>query len=214
MEIVLGNERWVTAGGCAGGASSRMAKHGFWFEGGRLSLDFIATSSPRSGELLPAPVDLAAWLVAAGLTERPPLLSGEEFDNAHALRAALSRVVLAVVGDGTVHRGDLKLTNDAASQQAPLRLLGLRGGELVGREAAPQVDQCLGVIAQDAIDLLAGPQRALLRSCAAEDCSGIYVDLSRGRRRKWCTTTGCGNRARVSAHRTRRKAISPTTVDT
>jgi predicted RNA-binding Zn ribbon-like protein len=191
-----------------------MAKHGFWFDGGRVSLDFIATSGARSGELLPAPTSLAAWLLAAGLTERPSEVSGAELDQAHALRAALSRLVRAALGDGAFRRGDLNLINAAASRQPPLRSLGLRGGALLSREAPPQVDQCLGVIARDAIDLLAGPQRALLRSCAAEDCSGNYVDLSRGGRRKWCTTTGCGNRIRVSAHRNRRKSISPTTIGT
>jgi predicted RNA-binding Zn ribbon-like protein len=190
-----------------------MSKHGFWFEGGRLSLDFVATNGARSGELLSAPADLAAWLVAAHLTKRPAVLSGDELDATRALRAALSRVVRVALGDGTVGRGDLKLINAAASEQAPLRLLGLRRGGLVGRENDPRIDQCLGLIARDAIDVVTGPQRALLRSCAAEDCSGIYVDLSRGGRRKWCTTTGCGNRTRVSAHRTRRKAISPLTID-
>jgi predicted RNA-binding Zn ribbon-like protein len=190
-----------------------MPKHGFWFEGGRLSLDFVATSGARSGELLPSPADLAAWLVAARLTKRPPVLSGDELDSTHALRAALSRVMRAALDAGTVHRDDLKLINSAASQPAPRQLLALRRGALVGRESEPGIDQCLGVIARDAIDLVTGPQRALLRSCAAEDCTGIYVDLSRGGRRKWCTTAGCGNRTRVSAHRTRRKAISPTTGD-
>jgi predicted RNA-binding Zn ribbon-like protein len=191
-----------------------MSKHGFWFEGGRLSLDFVATSGARSGELLTAPADLAAWLVAARLTERPAVLCDDELGRARALRAAVARVVGASLGPGTVHRRDLKLINAAASQPAPSRLLVLRRGELVGRGVAPQVDECLGAIARDAIDLVTGPQQVLLRRCAAEDCSGIYVDLSRGGRRKWCTTAGCGNRTRVSAHRTRRKAITAVTVDT
>jgi predicted RNA-binding Zn ribbon-like protein len=193
---------------------ARMAKHGFWFEGGRLALDFIATSGARAGELLPAPSSLAAWLVAARLTERAPSLSAVELNDAYALRATLSRLVRASIDDGPFDQGDLELTNAIAARQAPIRSLSLRGEDLVAQAAAPKTDQCLGVIARDAIDLLTGPQRALLRTCAAEDCSGLYVDLSRGQRRKWCTTTGCGNRTRVNAHRNRRKATSPTTVDT
>jgi predicted RNA-binding Zn ribbon-like protein len=186
-----------------------VTKHRFWFEGGRLSLDFIATNGAWSGELLPTPARLAAWLVAAGMTERPPVLADEELNDAQALRAALSRLVRASRGDGTFRGADLRLTNAVASQEAPLRSLDLHRGELIGQEAAPRIDQCLGVIARDAIDLLTGSQRALLRKCAAPDCSGLYVDLSRGGRRKWCTTTGCGNRTRVSAHRSRQKTSSP-----
>jgi predicted RNA-binding Zn ribbon-like protein len=82
----------------------------------------------------------------------------------------------------------------------------------VAEEGAPNLEQCLGIIARDAIDLLTGPDRSLLRKCAAENCSGMYVDLSRGARRKWCTTAGCGNRTRVSAYRDRLKTRSPMTV--
>jgi predicted RNA-binding Zn ribbon-like protein len=190
-----------------------MAKHRFWFEGGRLSLDFIATSGARAGELLPASPCLAEWLVAAGLTEQAPMLSDVELNDARALRSTLSRLVWASIGDGTFDRGDLDLTNAVAARPTPVRSLCLRGEDLVAQGAAPEIDQCLGVIARDAIDLLTGPQRALLRTCAAEGCSGLYVDLSRGHRRKWCTTTGCGNRTRVSAHRHRREATSATAAD-
>jgi predicted RNA-binding Zn ribbon-like protein len=186
-----------------------MTKHGFWFEGGRLSLDFVATSGVRSGELLPTPPTLARWLVAAGLTKRPPAVSEAQLKTAHRLRAALSRLSQASIGDGVLQRADLDLTNAAASLPPPLRSLCLRGGDLYGRQAAPNVDECLGAIARDAIDLLTGPQRTLLRRCAAEDCDALYLDLSRGGRRKWCTTARCGNRTRVSAHRSRRKAMSP-----
>jgi predicted RNA-binding Zn ribbon-like protein len=185
-----------------------MAKDGFWLEGGRLSLDFIATDGSRNGELLSTAPDLSAWLVAAGLTGASPEISAAQFDRAHALRTALWRLIRAAMGECSVQQTDLELTNAAAAQGSPRRSLSLRGHELVSQAVAPNVDQCLGVIARDAIDLLGGPERALLRRCAAEDCSGIYVDRSRGARRKWCSTAGCGNRTRVSAHRHRHKASS------
>ncbi len=186
-----------------------MSKAGFWFEGGRISLDCIATNGARCGELLPAPESLAAWLVAARLSEQQLEVSAAELAETHALRAALLRLVQASMGSGGVRPGDVDIINAAAGQEAPLQLLNLRDGDLVGREPAPHVRQCLGVIARDAIDLLIGPHRLLLRRCAADNCSGIYVDLSRGGRRKWCTAAGCGNRARVSAHRSQRHTASP-----
>jgi len=44
-----------------------------------------------------------------------------------------------------------------------------------------------------------------LRSCAADDCDNVLVDLSRNRSRRFCDD-GCGNRANVAAYRARRKA--------
>ncbi len=186
-----------------------MSTAGFWFEGGRISLDFIATNGARCGEMLPAPESVAAWLVAGGLTEQQLEVSATELTETHALRAALLRLIQASMGGGGVRPGDVQVINAAAAREAPLQLLVLRDGDLVGREPAPRVRQCLGVIARDAIDLLTGPHRLLLRRCADDTCSGIYVDLSRGGRRKWCTSAGCGNRARVSAHRSQRRTVIP-----
>jgi predicted RNA-binding Zn ribbon-like protein len=183
----------------------------FWLEGGRLSLDFIATNGARAGELLGASSDLSAWLVATGLTVAAPAVSASQFDEALGLRAALWRLIRASMGEGSVQQADVDLTNVLAARESPRRLLCLRGRELVGQALTPNADQWLGVIARDAIDLLGGPERSLLRRCAAADCSGIYVDRSRGARRKWCSTAGCGNRTRVSAHRERHKISPPST---
>ena len=180
-----------------------MAKHRFWFEGGRLSLDFIGSNGARSGELLATAADLSAWLSAAGMTTERPAVSAAQFERALVVRSALSRLVRASIGEGAVQAADVDVVNAAAGQESPRRSLSLRGQKLVNHAVAPDADQCLGVVARDAIDLLGGPERGLLRRCAAEDCSGIYVDRSRGSRRKWCSTGGCGNRSRVSAHRHR-----------
>lgn len=44
-----------------------------------------------------------------------------------------------------------------------------------------------------------------LRICEHPDCSGVVVDLSRNRSRRFCDA-GCGNRAAVSAYRARKAA--------
>jgi hypothetical protein len=36
-------------------------------------------------------------------------------------------------------------------------------------------------------------------------CSLLFVDTSRSGRRRWCSMERCGNRAKVAAHRRRRK---------
>jgi hypothetical protein len=44
-----------------------------------------------------------------------------------------------------------------------------------------------------------------LRRCEAPDCRHAFVDLSRNRSRRYCSSRTCGNRLHVAAYRARRK---------
>ena len=174
------------------------------FDAGRVSLDLLATLGNRCEERLPGPEALRAWLSAAGLPVEPGGIDASGLDRARALRSALFRIV-----DGELHgvragAGDVEMINAAAAVPAPVPRLSLDGAGLRCEWGAWTLAEVLGHIARDAVDVLTGPQRALLRECAAEDCSGIYVDASRARTRRWCSSARCGNRARVAAHRARR----------
>lgn len=52
------------------------------------------------------------------------------------------------------------------------------------------------------IDVIRADEMTRLATCAADDCDGVVLDLSRNRSRRFCSTT-CGNRAAVSAYRAR-----------
>jgi predicted RNA-binding Zn ribbon-like protein len=73
--------------------------------------------------------------------------------------------------------------------------------------AARHVDQAIGVslgllvAAQAAERLLADPASGTVRACPGDDCGWLFLD-PRGRRR-WCSMTSCGNRAKVRAHAAR-----------
>lgn len=175
------------------------------FDAGRISLDLMATLGDRRAERLPDPDALDAWLLAAGLVAAPPGVAASDLSRARALRGALFGVVDAELHGDRPPAADVDTINAAAALSAHPPRLALAGDGLCRERPAPSVAEVLGEIARDAIDLLTGPQRALLRECAAQDCSGIYVDTSRGRTRRWCSTARCGNRARVAAHRARRR---------
>ncbi|WP_055626992.1 CGNR zinc finger domain-containing protein [Streptomyces hirsutus] len=67
----------------------------------------------------------------------------------------------------------------------------------------------LAAIARDAVDLLTDPHaRACLRQCEGDNCPIVYLDTSRGRRRRWCSSEVCGNRERVARHRRRAAALT------
>ena len=44
-----------------------------------------------------------------------------------------------------------------------------------------------------------------LKTCGADDCEDVVVDLSRNRSRRFCDS-GCGNRENVRAYRDRQRA--------
>jgi predicted RNA-binding Zn ribbon-like protein len=43
------------------------------------------------------------------------------------------------------------------------------------------------------------------RSCASPTCNGVFVDTSRGGRRRYCMPALCGNRINVANHRRRQR---------
>jgi predicted RNA-binding Zn ribbon-like protein len=82
---------------------------------------------------------------------------------------------------------------------------GERGPGLRRRLVAPPTcEALLSAVARDAVDLLTDPAaRSRLRRCEGEHCERVYLDTSRGRRRRWCSSEVCGNRERVARHRRR-----------
>ncbi|HCA84285.1 MAG TPA: hypothetical protein DEQ61_01495, partial [Streptomyces sp.] len=70
--------------------------------------------------------------------------------------------------------------------------------------ADPDCTALLSVVARDAVDLLTDAvARGQLRECEGDSCLLVYLDTSRGRRRRWCSSGVCGNRERVARHRRR-----------
>jgi predicted RNA-binding Zn ribbon-like protein len=54
------------------------------------------------------------------------------------------------------------------------------------------------------VDVIRSGELDRLKTCAADDCDDVVVDLSRNRSRRFCDS-GCGNRENVRAYRDRRK---------
>jgi predicted RNA-binding Zn ribbon-like protein len=55
------------------------------------------------------------------------------------------------------------------------------------------------------IDVVRSGELDRLKTCSADDCADVVVDLSRNRSRRFCES-GCGNRENVRAYRQRQKA--------
>jgi predicted RNA-binding Zn ribbon-like protein len=181
-------------------------------DAGRVSLDLLATLGGRLEERLVDAAALQHWLVAHHLLDMPLVVEDGDLEQVRALRTALVAVVEAELSGQRPDSANLAALNAIAAvpETAPRLALGPDGLFRVGGRL--RFAEILALIARDAIELLTGPQRELLRECAAEDCRGIYVDTSRGRTRRWCSAARCGNRARVAAHRSRRATAAGSTA--
>lgn len=90
------------------------------------------------------------------------------------------------------------------------------GGGATGNNAAASIRrtgtaaQGLAAVAREAVEILGGPDAALLRECGRPECTQVYLDRSRGHRREWCAMRTCGNRVKVSAYRSRHRTSTPT----
>lgn len=182
------------------------------FDAGRVCLDLVATVNGRFGdepvERLDTPHRLGQWLVGARLLlpEVPPdVVDAQWLDRFRTLRDLLFRVVYGEF-DGRAADTDVERINALAAAAPPaLRAVRAADGSLVRAHAAtPPCEALLAQVARDAVDLLTdATARDQLRRCEGESCALIYLDTSRGRRRRWCSSEVCGNRERVARHRRR-----------
>jgi predicted RNA-binding Zn ribbon-like protein len=165
-----------------------------------LCLDFANTrywrgqSAPT--ETLNAPADLATW------TKTPKAPSPKEFDQAIALRETIYRLFDAQAQGKAAGPRDLEALN-AALAQAPTRtsLKRNRGGyewEVDARSGSALA--LLAPVLWSAGDLLAGPRLDRVRRCANPECGWLFLDDSRAGKRRWCSMSSCGNRAKARRH--------------
>lgn len=182
------------------------------FDAGRVGLDLLATSHPE--ERLDGAEALGEWLRSAGLVPAGARLPGIGLDCVHRFRRLRQDIAQLVRGapalDGEPFAAALARINEAAAAPPPApRAVPAEDGRLVRvLHAEPDCGSLLAVIARDVVELLTDPVAAArIRQCEGDNCPRIYLDTSRGRRRRWCSSEVCGNRERVARHR-RRMAVT------
>lgn len=179
-------------------------RDGFKFRGGRLALDLPASLAGRRrevpSELLVEPRDLGRWLVAAGLAARAPDIAPADVEHARELREAIYRLATTHVHHRPIATADRAVVNRWAALPAPAPQLTSDGGlAWIG----DGVDAMLSAVARDAVELFGGAAVDRLRACDGDGCAIIFLDSSRAGQRRWCSMTGCGNKAKVREFRRR-----------
>ncbi|MEU6121996.1 CGNR zinc finger domain-containing protein [Streptomyces sp. NPDC047123] len=176
--------------------------------GSVLATSFTGTLSERQGEpveRIPVPRRLADWLAVNGLAVAS--CTEAELDRARELREAIHAVATAAALQEDLPESAVRVINDHSARGRAVAVLTPEGERQWRLGQASGVADALGVIAADAIAVVAGERDGRLALCASPTCRAAFFDTSRSRTRRWCEMNTCGNRekkARFQANRRRR----------
>ncbi|GAA2598055.1 CGNR zinc finger domain-containing protein [Winogradskya consettensis] len=175
----------------------------FVFVSGRPSLDFAGTLKWRrraqGEEQLSSPADLASWASSASLGDIPA--GPANFAAAISAREAIYRVIRSRLDGAAPAATDVTLINSLARGPRLTPTL-LADGQMT---RTGTTEELLATLAADLLDLLSSDEIDRVKGCANSDCTRLYLDASRLGNRQWCGMAECGNRAKVSAFRARRR---------
>jgi predicted RNA-binding Zn ribbon-like protein len=186
-----------------GAAERPQDRDGFRFRGGCNAIDLPATfqarlsSSPR--ELLNTPDDLARWLVSAGMASTKPRTTAKDLATARALREAI--YVLAGKPSRAKAEAARETLNRIAAETAAAPQLQTNGTMRLEGDAGA----LLVTLAREAVQLFGTDAAKLIRQCESRSCTLYFVDSSRRGDRRWCSMSACGNKAKVSEFRRRKR---------
>jgi len=180
----------------------------FRFDAGTLCLDFVATLGRRGRpahrrvERIPTPARLRDWLLATGLVDSDAVVTRSDLVSAVVLREAIFGLVRGVL-DGENVTADARAVNHWA--EFPVATPRFDPGTVsVTYHSAEPIGAALAQIARDAVVTAARATRLPVLVCGQDDCRMLFIDRSRGKPRRWCSQSRCGNRAKVAAYRERR----------
>jgi predicted RNA-binding Zn ribbon-like protein len=179
------------------------------FIGGHPALDLTNTVFNRAypvpdNELLKTPTDVLTWCESVGLFENAPALSGGAADCLVTEVRSIREHVWAVFD--AVSRGEV-VPGAALGVLLERSGAGLRAGRLRGTDARPghlaadwgvpgAIPEALSLLSVQALFTLPAER---IRACGR--CGWLFLDSSRGGRRRWCSMSTCGNREKASRHR-------------
>jgi predicted RNA-binding Zn ribbon-like protein len=186
----------------------------WYWSGGRPAVDFVNTRRERwrrGVETLVTPDDLATWLIRAGVMDAdgPAPVTRKVLGQARDLREAIDALLVATIEARPAPGDAITLVDDwlVFAGVRPQLVAAPDGvARLTERAAADSPRRALGMVALDAAAMLGTDQRARIRICASETCSGRFFDRSPAGRRRWCSMRTCGNEAKARRHRARQKA--------
>jgi predicted RNA-binding Zn ribbon-like protein len=188
-------------------------------------LDFVNTVDPRVGDLqqdyLATYTDLVQWSRYTGAlaaeqevallraAAQRPGDAQTVFHQVIALRETLYRLFTVVATRRSPASADLAALHGAYMSVMAQAHLGVATNRLEWRWAvgASTLDQLLAPIVVSAVHLLTSPEARRIKMCPGlGDCGWIFLDTSKGGRRRWCRMQDCGSRAKMRRYYARRRS--------
>src|SRR3569623_866816 len=180
--------------------------------GGSLAKEFANTASWHRGadpvERLRDWRDVLRWATEQGLVAPDQADDLAEAPAAVAPVIALCvvffRIAVAAARGETPEARDLHavLAQPSAAQPAAIWSNGARAWRFQREQGVPQL---LGIVARDAVALLTSERLTRLRLCAGSRCGWLFLDERRGKPRRWCSMSDCGNRSKAQRAYAQRK---------
>jgi predicted RNA-binding Zn ribbon-like protein len=177
--------------------------------GNVLATSFTGTLSERYGtpvERIPTPQRLVYWLAVNGLAVKS--CTTAQLELAWELRESIHAAATAAAIQDALPASAVQVINDCSSQGRAAAILTPEGNRRWRLRSASSVEDALGVIAADAISIIAGERDGKLALCASPTCQAAFFDTSQSRTRKWCDMNTCGNRqkkARFNANQRKKR---------
>ncbi|MBC3986671.1 CGNR zinc finger domain-containing protein [Streptomyces sp. AC536] len=163
--------------------------------GSVLATSFTGTLSERHGnpvERIPTPHRLVDWLAVYGLAVDS--CTPAQLDLARELRESIHAAATAAALQDALPASAVQVINDRSARGRASAVLTPEGEHRWRLSPASRVADALGVIAADAISVIAGERDGRLALCASPTCRAAFFDTSRSRTRRWCDMNTCGNR--------------------
>lgn len=186
-----------------------------------LFLDFVNTEKVRDGkpfETLDTFTDFLAWTVAVQLLETAEAEEVfEKWNEASETDAFLGEVVNFrnllrqtaedIAAGRTVSDSAIAAINEQLTKQSGFtELIRSEGAfEKRFRFDLSEPSRLLHPIAESAADFFCYARFELLRKCESSSCVLYFYDTTKNHRRRWCSMSGCGNKAKAAAFYKRKK---------
>lgn len=184
--------------------------------GGHPVLDFANTVDPRGSapqiDYLGSYGDLLKWCRLEGVLEATlerdlaaraagnPRRAAVEFRRAIALRELIARIFAGVARGVRCDPSDVGELGALAAAARAAQVLEEGPRAFAWRwKDQPDLDLPLLALADDAAELLTKTDTvgARIRSCSGHPCGWLFLDTSKGGKRRWCSMVFCGNRAKA-----------------
>jgi predicted RNA-binding Zn ribbon-like protein len=166
---------------------------------------FVNTLDLEDGsDQIADPETLRAWLAERDLLRGDEPLTAADVRQAHDLREALRKLLLANNGD-PVDPAAVEALN-ATARRAELQLRFGETGEAELKPIRSGFEGAAGCLLEIVFRAMVDGTWPRLKACKLHDtCEWAFYDWSKNRSGAWCDMAVCGNRAKARAYRERKR---------